>query len=43
MPSVFALAPAQAIDGALNNFKTEHAKIYKVGIQQVSKTLLFQL
>ena len=38
MPRVFALAPAQAIDGALDYSKTDHAKIYKAGIQQVSET-----
>jgi hypothetical protein len=38
MSGVFALAPAQAIDGALDYSKTNHAKIYKAGIQQVSKT-----
>jgi hypothetical protein len=38
MSGVFALAPAQAIDGALDYSKTNHAKIYKAGIQQVSET-----
>ena len=38
MPRVFALAPAQAIHGALDYSKTDHAKIYKAGIQQVSET-----
>jgi len=44
MSSAFTIAPAQAINGALDySKKTNHAKLYKAGIQQVSKTPAFQL
>ncbi|KAI2496052.1 hypothetical protein MHU86_18473 [Fragilaria crotonensis] len=34
-PVIFALAPALAIDGALDYTRSDHAKIYKAGIRQV--------
>ena len=36
MPPAFAHAPALAIEGLLDYTKSEHAKIYKSGIRQVS-------
>ena len=36
MPPAFARAPALAIEGLLDYTKSEHAKIYKSGIRQVS-------
>jgi hypothetical protein len=38
-PPIFALAPALAIDGALDYTRGDHAKIYKAGIRQVSDDL----
>ena len=39
MPPIFALAPALAIEGPLDYSRTDHAKIYKAGIRQVSDDL----
>jgi len=39
MPPIFALAPALAIDGPLDYTRTDHAKIYKAGIRQVTDDL----
>jgi hypothetical protein len=36
MPPAFARAPALAIEGLLDYTRSEHAKIYKSGIRQVS-------
>jgi predicted Mrr-cat superfamily restriction endonuclease len=38
-PKPFALAPAQSVTGPLDYSKTDHAKIYKAAIQQVSEQL----
>jgi hypothetical protein len=36
MPTVYALAPAQAVDGNLDYSKESHAKIFKSGIRPVT-------
>lgn len=38
MPTCYALAPAQAVDGILDYSKESHSKIYKAGIRAVSDT-----